>query len=64
MPRRRSWKAAASPAGPPPMMATFLPISAAPGSNLKPWVKAASPMYCSTALMPTKSSTSLRLQPS
>ena len=41
-----------------------LPVSWAGGSNVKPSATAVSPMYCSTALIPTKSSTSLRLQPS
>ena len=53
-----------SPAGPAPMMAILWFFIAAGGSNLKFSSKAVSPMYCSTALMPTKSSTLFRLQPS
>ena len=54
-----------SPAGPPPMMATVLPVaSLGVTGSLVLCSIAQSPMYCSTPLMPTKSSTSLRLQPS
>ena len=44
-------------------MATFLPLNAGASGNLKPCAIAVSPMYCSTELIPTKSSTSFRLQP-
>ena len=58
-----SWYAQERPAGPPPITATFLPVGAGAAGNARLLAIAYSPRKCSTELMPTWSSTSLRLQP-